>query len=84
MTEKDSSHHAYTKEKEELHTSLVTLNKELEELQEVVELLRQEKQQLRTELEDRMETVKADDFLDSSVYRESRSRASNSPNWWDR
>lgn len=58
MFEKDSNHHTYTKEKEELHGSLVTLSKEREELQETVELLRQEKQQLRTELEDRVEMVK--------------------------
>lgn len=61
MLEKDSSHHAYTEEKEELHRSLVTLSKDREELQEMVELLRQEKQQLRTELDDRMEMVKPRD-----------------------
>lgn len=58
MLEKDSSHHTYTEEKEELHGRLVTLSKEREELQGTVELLRQEKQQLRTELQDRMEMVK--------------------------
>lgn len=56
MLEKDSSHH--TEEKEELHRNLVTVSKDREELQEMVEMLRQEKQQLRTELEDRMEMVK--------------------------
>lgn len=66
MFEKDLSHHRYTKEgEEELHGRLMTLSKEREELQEMVELLRQEKQQLRTELEDRMEMVKKkwDDFV---------------------
>lgn len=59
MFEKDSSHHTYREEKEELHKSLVTLSKEREELQDLVEMLRQEKQQLRTEMEDRLDTVKA-------------------------
>lgn len=58
MLEKDSSHHTYAEEEEELHRNLVTLSKDREELQEMVEMLRQEKQQLRTELEDRMEMVK--------------------------
>lgn len=58
MLEKDSRTHTYTEEKEELHRNLVTLSKDREELQEMVEMLRQEKQQLKTELEDRMEMVK--------------------------
>lgn len=58
MLEKDSRTHTNTEEKEELHRNLVTLGKDREELQEMVAVLRQEKQQLRTELEDRMETVK--------------------------
>ncbi|TWW75195.1 E Centromere protein [Takifugu flavidus] len=57
MLEKDSRTHTYTEEKEELHRNLVTLSKDREELQEMVEMLRQEKQQLRTELEDRMEMM---------------------------
>lgn len=34
-----------------------TLNREKEELQEIIDVLRQEKQQLKAELEDRMELV---------------------------
>lgn len=39
----------------------------MEELQETVALLRQEKQQLRTELEDRLEMVNMCTLLDSPV-----------------
>lgn len=45
------------KSTEELLSQVASVSQERDQLQEALEALREEKQQLRTELEDRMETV---------------------------
>lgn len=57
LSEKELSTQTSTEEMEKLLCRVTSVSKERDELQEILEGLRQEKQQLQAELEDRVETV---------------------------
>ncbi|XP_040921131.1 centromere-associated protein E isoform X3 [Toxotes jaculatrix] len=59
LSEKESSCQSSTEEMEKLLCRVTSLSEERDQLQEILEGLRQEKQQLRAELEDRMEMISA-------------------------
>ena len=60
LSEKMVNTETYKEEMEKLHGTVTSLSKEKDELQEVLDGLRQERQQLRSESEDRMETLLAE------------------------
>lgn len=57
LSEKELSTQTSTEEMEKLLCRVTSVSEERDELQEILEGLRQEKQQLRAELEDRMQMV---------------------------
>ncbi|XP_039882979.1 centromere-associated protein E isoform X8 [Simochromis diagramma] len=59
LSEKELSSQTSTEEMEKLLCRVTSVSEERDELQEILEGLRQEKQQLRAELEDRMEMISA-------------------------
>lgn len=57
LAEKEASLQTCTEETEKLLSRVTSLSEERDHLQEILEALRQEKNQLRAELEERMEMV---------------------------
>ncbi|XP_019201315.1 centromere-associated protein E isoform X3 [Oreochromis niloticus] len=60
LSEKELSTQTSTEEMEKLLCRVTSVSEEKDELQEILEGLRQEKQQLRAELEDRVETLQSE------------------------
>ncbi len=58
LCERTADAQAHRDEMEKLQSRVTSLSEERDELQEILEGLRQEKQQLRAQLEDRMEVVR--------------------------
>ena len=60
LFEKEASCQTSTEEMKELLCRVTSLTEERDQLQEILEGLRQEKNQLRAELEDRMDTLQTE------------------------